>query len=85
MNRLKITIIQGVINALNCTISDDGNLNASNIVSNVFELSRDFKTGFMMAISVGQPSESIRTNSDISVPSNAINSRTNNSYGALVN
>lgn len=76
---------QGVTSALNWTISDVGNLNASNGASRILTVPpppvSTADIGPMMVGSVGQPSPSMRSISLVSTPSRAISSRTNISYG----
>lgn len=75
----------GVTSALNWTMSEVGNLNASNGASSILTVPPEpvltADMGPMMAGSVGQPSRSISSISLVSTPSRAISSRTNISYG----
>lgn len=72
---------QGVIRARNCTVSDAGNLKASNVVLNFLDVFVNLVMDVMIAISVGQPYESISAISFVSMPSTATKSRTKISYG----
>lgn len=71
----------GVISARNWTVSDAGNLKASNVVRNFFDDLLNLEIDVMIAISVGHPWESIREISFVSMPSTATKSRTKISYG----
>jgi len=76
---------QGTTNALNWTIPEVGNLNASNGASKDFGEFLTLLTPPIMYTSTGHPRSSIKVNSDASTPSSAITSLTNISYGPEIN